>query len=332
MRVMLSVTMRPVGANGDSDPEFAPLPTMIAIRNGEIRIRSAVAIAIGASSPVVAMLPGPADASAAPRPKYMIGTTPTRPRQSRIALCATMSSVPLTCACANSNVTPDNVRNRSIGNPAKTSWGLKPPTKTPMTQASASASSPTLSREMQETMIASASAASVTAPRLNETFSCADACALHSRAPNLEGERQHGDHDDADGHQTEIFLDERNVSREVAQQTEAPHPQDAAADVEREEARIVHATDARDERRKRAHDRHEPREHDCLAAVHLVEALRSQEVLAFQPFTVLGEYARTDSPADEIVRVVSDDRGSCQQGQNDQEVDDAGGRERADSE
>ena len=67
------------------------------------------------------MLPGPADASTAPKPKYMIGTTPTRPRQSRIALCATMSSVPLTCACANSSVTPDNVRNRSIGKPANTS-------------------------------------------------------------------------------------------------------------------------------------------------------------------------------------------------------------------
>ena len=50
-----------------------------------MRILSAVAIAIGARSPVVAM-PGPADASAAPRAKYMIGTSPTRPRQThRIA-------------------------------------------------------------------------------------------------------------------------------------------------------------------------------------------------------------------------------------------------------
>jgi hypothetical protein len=101
---------------------------MMAIRKGEIRIFSAVAIAIGASKPVVAILPGPADASTAPSAKYMIGTTPTRPRHRRIALCATMSSVPLTCACANSSVTPDSVRNRSTGKPAVTSRNGKSPT------------------------------------------------------------------------------------------------------------------------------------------------------------------------------------------------------------
>ena len=42
-------------------------------------MRSAVAIAIGASSAVVAMLPGPIDASAAPSTKNMIGTSPTLP-------------------------------------------------------------------------------------------------------------------------------------------------------------------------------------------------------------------------------------------------------------
>ena len=182
--------MMPVGASGDSDPALQPLPTMIAIRNGEMRIFSAVAIAIGASSPVVAMLPGPADASAAPSAKYMIGTIPTRPRQSRIALCATMSSVPLTCACANSNVTPAKVRNRSIGNPAVTSRSGKPPTYTPMIHASASASSPTLSRDVQESTMASTSAPSVTAPRLIERSSWAGARAVAPHAPSLEDDRQ----------------------------------------------------------------------------------------------------------------------------------------------
>ncbi len=119
--------MMPVGASGDSEPELQPLPTMIAIRNGEMFIRSAVAIAIGASRPVVAMLPGPADASAAPSTKYMIGTSPTRPRHSRTALCATMSSVPFTRAWLNSSVTPASVRNRSTGKPAVTSRSGKCP-------------------------------------------------------------------------------------------------------------------------------------------------------------------------------------------------------------
>ena len=56
--------MMPVGANGDSDPALAPLPTMIAIRNSGMPARPAVAIAIGASSAAVAMLPGPIEASA----------------------------------------------------------------------------------------------------------------------------------------------------------------------------------------------------------------------------------------------------------------------------
>ena len=57
--------MMPVGANGESDPALAPLPTMIAIRNSGMPTRTAVAIAIGARSAAVAMLPGPIEASPA---------------------------------------------------------------------------------------------------------------------------------------------------------------------------------------------------------------------------------------------------------------------------
>ena len=70
---MMPLTMMPVGANGESAPALAPLPTMIAIRNSGMPARAAVAIAIGASSAAVAMLPGPIDASAAPSTKNMIG-------------------------------------------------------------------------------------------------------------------------------------------------------------------------------------------------------------------------------------------------------------------
>src|SRR6185503_6554940 len=100
------------------------------------------------------------------------------------------------------------------------------------------------------------------------------------------------DQDDSDGNETEILFDERDGAGEVAEQTEAPDPQEPSGYVEREKARVAHAPDARDERRECAHDRHEPGEDDGLAAVHLVEALRPQEVLALQPSTVLGEHAR----------------------------------------
>ena len=54
--------MMPVGANGDSDPACAPLPTMMIIRNAGMAARPATAIAIGASSAAVETLPGPIDA------------------------------------------------------------------------------------------------------------------------------------------------------------------------------------------------------------------------------------------------------------------------------
>src|SRR5688572_11193194 len=181
-----------------------------------------------------------------------------------------------------------------------------------MTHASVSASSPTLSRDTHETMIASASAPSVTAPRLIERTSRDHTSASPARPPGLESERQQRDHDHADDGEPEVLLDDRRVAEEEAQEPETPHPQNAAENVEREKTRIVHAADARDERRERAHARHEAPEHDRLTAVRLVETLSPQEMLALQPSTVLAEDARPHRAADEVVRVVADDRGGRQ--------------------
>ena len=103
--------MMPVGANGDSEPALAPLPTMIAIRNGGMPARMAIGIAIGASSAAVAMLPGPIDASATAKHEEHDRHHAALPRQIRMAWCAILSSVPLHCACVNSSVTPASVRN-----------------------------------------------------------------------------------------------------------------------------------------------------------------------------------------------------------------------------
>ena len=56
-------------------------------------------------------------------------------------------------------------------------------------------------------------------------------------------------------------------------------PADGADHVEGEKAPVPHLTDAGDERRERANDRHEARDDDRLTAVALVELLRSEEVL-----------------------------------------------------
>ena len=78
---MTSLTIMPVGAIGERDPALAPIPTMMAIKKAEILTCPATAIAIGATSAVAAMLPGPIEARTNARAKNIIGITPTLPRQ-----------------------------------------------------------------------------------------------------------------------------------------------------------------------------------------------------------------------------------------------------------
>ena len=113
--------MIPVGAIGDRAPAMQPWATMIVIRKGGIRARSATAIARGAINAAVAMFPAPIDAMPHDSPKNRIGISPAFPRQPRTAGRTTRSSVPLPRASVNSSVTPTSVRNRSVGNPPRTS-------------------------------------------------------------------------------------------------------------------------------------------------------------------------------------------------------------------
>ena len=82
---------------------------------------------MGAISAVDAMFPGPIEDNAAVSRNTIIGMTPAFPRQERTARYAMRSSVPFTCACANSSVTPTSVRNRVAGKPAITCSGRMPP-------------------------------------------------------------------------------------------------------------------------------------------------------------------------------------------------------------
>ena len=120
--------MIPVGANGESAPALAPLPTMMAIRKSGIFDRTAVDIASGASSAAVEMLPGPIDDSDAPSTKNITGIKPRLPRQIPTACRVSRSSVPFDCASANSSVTPVSVRNSWLGKPPITVLMGRPPT------------------------------------------------------------------------------------------------------------------------------------------------------------------------------------------------------------
>ena len=162
---MMPLTMTPVGATGDSDPAVAPCPTMIAIRKAGMCARAAAAIAMGATSAVVAMCPGPSDARTQARAKNIIGISPALPRQRRSACRATLSSVPFSCACVKSIVTPASVTKSDTGKPAMTSFRLIPAYR-PMSHAKAIASTPTFSGEKQLTRMATSNAPSEIHARL----------------------------------------------------------------------------------------------------------------------------------------------------------------------
>ena len=87
---MMPFTMMPVGPIGDRDAEFAPLATMMAIRNAGIPVWAATVIAIGPISAADAMLPGPMEPNTHARKKNMTGMSGRLPRHDRTARCATL--------------------------------------------------------------------------------------------------------------------------------------------------------------------------------------------------------------------------------------------------
>ena len=87
---MTPLTIAPVGATGDRAPACAPLPTIRIIRKGGTSARWPIAMAMGASNAVVAMLPRSIDESPNATRKNMMGMMPalpstTRPRAPRDA-------------------------------------------------------------------------------------------------------------------------------------------------------------------------------------------------------------------------------------------------------
>ena len=107
--------MTPVGANGESAPAWAPLPSISAVRNGGTPAWAPTAMPIGASSAAVAMLPGPIDDRNSATTKNITGMTPALPRHSVTARAASRCSVPLTLAMPKSSVTPASVMKSATG-------------------------------------------------------------------------------------------------------------------------------------------------------------------------------------------------------------------------
>jgi hypothetical protein len=124
---MTPLTMTPVGANGETAPAWAPLPSMSALRKGGTPACAPTAMPIGASSAAVAMLPGPIEESTSATTKNITGMMPALPRQTATARAARRCSVPFTLAMPKSSVTPARVMKSGTGNAPMTSAYFMPP-------------------------------------------------------------------------------------------------------------------------------------------------------------------------------------------------------------
>ena len=80
----------------------------------------------------------------------------------------------------------------------------------------------------------------------------------------------------------EELLDDLELAEPVSEQRQADTPDDGAQDVEEREHRVAHPRGTGGQRRERAHDRHEPRDHDGEWATLFEEGVGLVEVLVLE--------------------------------------------------
>ena len=124
----------------------------------------------------------------------------------------------------------------------------------------------------------------------------------------LERHRQHRHHDDADGHQREIVLDDRHVAEEPAGAQAQRDPGDRSHGVVEDERPRRHLRRPCDERHERADDRNETGEHDGFRAVFFIEGVRTFQVIP-KLFVALNERL-AGAPPDKVTGLISDNGGS----------------------
>ena len=127
-----------------------------------------------------------------------------------------------------------------------------------------------------------------------------------------------------------MLLDDGDVAEEISHQDQRGNPQQGAEDAEREKPQIIHAADARHERRERAEDRHEARDDDRLAAVLFVKLVRALQMFFIQKarcFTA--EHARPDKAANPVISRISANRRGIHNRQQPLQVERSQRRKRA---
>ena len=176
-------TNAPMALMGDRLPAFAPFPTISAISSIGALARCASPMASGASNAVVAIAPGPLVEIRHASTNTNGGSNAARPRNNRTPRCVTACIVPLACAIPNNKVTPSSVKKSDEGKVAITCSTFQSAANSAIGHASATANTPTFTRDVRLTATTSSSANSDSSAGLTTWSTAATDDAALSPAP-----------------------------------------------------------------------------------------------------------------------------------------------------
>lgn len=107
-------------------------------------------------------------------------------------------------------------------------------------------------------------------------------------AGEIDEDGEEGEHDDDKRDRDYVFLTIGDYRTERKTESDHAHaPEKSADDVVREEFSVGHGAGAREDRRKRPHDRHEAREDEGASAVLLIETLGALEIFLLEKPRIL---------------------------------------------
>ena len=128
----------------------------------------------------------------------------------------------------------------------------------------------------------------------------------HRRFHRADKRRRHRHRNNAQNNDLKVVLYKRNAAKKVAHEHEQRNPRNAANGVEQGELAEIHVARARDERRKRAEERHESRNDDGKAAVFREKVVEFGHALGRERLDFAGiDDARTEEAGDPVVRRVA---------------------------
>ncbi len=134
-------------------------------------------------------------------------------------------------------------------------------------------------------------------------------------------DREDGESDDAKNNQFEVVLEDRDVAKQVTEQSEGTDPDESADDVVEKEEAVVHLSQPGDERGEGPDDGNEAGDDDRFSAIFFEVFAGSFEVFCVDEgdLTELADVG--EIAADPVVECIAEDGSNAQTDEEDRDVD-----------